>query len=209
MDELGEKIANLGFEVSPKKIPVEEIRKEILNYETCEAWKASLHVSKDDLDIALDNIATEFEDFAKRKDEKDSGLRYSVVETITKRIIQAHALISKSKTDEAELLIAEAYRLIKYCVDEKYFSADYVDGFRYVVRNLEFSVALETEADGWEAEKVEECVCHLKSFDSLSVKDQVGVLAVKQYFVGNLCRTAYDQQEAIIEKVCFQLECII
>ena len=204
MEDLLEKVANLGFEVSPKKkIPVERVRKEILNYETCEAWRASLRVSDDDLYIALDTITTEFEDFAKRRDEKETDLRYSAVETVTKRIIQAYLLLSKKNPDEAESVIAEAYRLIKYCVDEKYFSGDYGGGFRYVVKNLEFSVALETEAGGWEAEKVEECVSHLKSFESLSVKDQVGVLAVKQYFVGNLCRIAYDQQEAIIEKVCF------
>lgn len=201
IQSLTDAISNLGIE-SEELVPVISVQKLLLQHETCESWANLLPVSENELEIVLQTVNSEFEDFAHRTDENETDLRYSAVEMVTRRCIQAYIYLRKKLLDEVESILAEAYQLIQYCLKAKYFSFEYEEGFRYVVRTLELSLATEMEANkDRKQEFFSELKMHLESYEQLSVQSQVGVLAMKQYFLGNLYHGAYNEQIEVARKV--------
>ena len=199
IQDLSDAISNISI-ASEQVIPATSIHSLLLQHETCESWANLLPVSENEVDTVLQTISSEFEDFTHRTDENETDLRYSAVEMVTRRCIQAYINLKKKLFDEAESILTEAYQLIQYCLSQKYFSVEYEEGLRYVVRTLELCLAAETKKDR-EQEMMLELKMHLESFDKLSLKNQVGVLAMKQYFLGNLYHGAYNEQIEVAKKV--------
>lgn len=205
MDDLGEKLKNLNIpqdeeDLRKCKILKQKIGEKLLNSENFDKWFKEFGPFEQATNESVFKICErEFEEFAQRKSENESDLKYAAIEVVAKRCIQAKIHIENGDTSEALKFTVETSHLIKECIEKEYFSSVYANGFEYVVQCLE--IAVDQQIEDAKLKKLGENLIKLEKYEKFSNFDRVAGLALKVYFVGNLRRDAYDTQIQIIKKV--------
>lgn len=205
MDNLSEKLKNLNFnqneDISKKcKILKDIIDGKLQKIENFEKWfKEFGPFDLETTESVFKIFEEEFIAFYQRQSEDESDLKYSAVEIISKRCAQAKIRIESGDMNEALKYTAESSQLIKECIEKRYFSSIYGDGFRFIVDCLE--IAIDQHKKDVALDKLKENLAKLENVDKFSNFDRVGGLALKLYFLGNLRRDAHDMQIELLKKV--------
>lgn len=134
------------------------------------------------------------------------SLRYSVVEIIAKRCLQVEIKIRRNEFDEAS---TDAMAIVKFINKHKayYTEKEYMVGFRYVANCLAIQAHLKeiqkkNESKQVNVSRLKELLQTLNKYQHFGMHHQVGVLAIKQYFAGNLRKgSSHDFQLRIIRNV--------
>lgn len=129
MDILDVKIKALSI----KNDLLGEINETLTNVENCKKWFNKYGpFSKATLESILQICTAESQESANQPD-----LKYSAIETIAKKCIEAKIRIEKGKTTEALTVINDTKMLLGECKEDKYFADAYAAGFEFVVQCLQ------------------------------------------------------------------------
>lgn len=176
--------------------------------ETSSKWIREMgNVSQEELNVAMTVCKNEVDDYMKRTAEEDAGdMRYSAIETVAKRCIQAEIYVQQKDYDSGSNIAKDALGLIKDFHDKGYFNKEHMIGFRYVADCLTINAKVKNILKKGESRQVDmgrlrQLLEQVEQFKKFGKMQEVGVLAIKQYFVGNLRKSDYDMQTKIISKV--------
>ncbi len=188
---------------------LKEIDHALKTNETISKWIDELHkehgsVVDDGLDKLIEMSHNDGDFF--NPPEHDAGaLRYSVVEIIAKRCLRIEIKIRRDGF-QAE----DAISLVKFINQHKVYYADKENmvGFRYVANCLaikgqlqEIQKKMAKESKQVSASGLKELLKTINEYQQFGIPHQVGVLAIKQYFAGNLLNVCYDYQLKTIRNV--------
>lgn len=176
--------------------------------ETTSKWIREMeNVSQEELNVAMTVCKNEVDDFIKRTAGEDAeDMRYSAIETVAKRLIQAEIYVQQKDYESGLNNAKDVLRLIKDFYDKGYFNKEYMAGFRYVADCLTINAKVKNILKKGESKQVDmgrlrQLLEQVEQFKKLGRMQEVGVLAIKQYFIGNLRKSDYDLQTKIISKV--------
>lgn len=137
---------------------------------------------------------------SKNSFEEDAGaLKYSVVEIIAKRCIRIEMKIRRDEFQPSDVV-----ELVKFINQHKAYYAEKENmvGFRYVADCLAIKGQLkeiQKESTKVSASGLKDLLKKLNEYQHFGIPNQVGVLAIKQYYAGNLLKDLSH---------CFQLRII-
>lgn len=179
----------------------QKIKEKLGHSENCDKWFNEFGpFKKETIDSVYKTCDGGFRDFNQRKAENNNwDLRYSAIETIAKRCIQTKILIEKSNIKKALEFSAEILNFIEECIEKRYFSHSYKNGFNYVVQCL--VVAIDLQIVNTTVEELGRDLLKLDGNENFSTFDHAARLALKLYFVSNFQRDAHDLQIPVISKV--------
>lgn len=175
--------------------------------ETTTKWFSEMdivsRITTEDMVLALDICNSEFNESAHGASDAETD-RFSGIEAIAKRCLQAEINIRHCRDFSRALEIAaETLKVI-----QRYHGSnaeDYKIGFRYVVDCLMIKARIKmmmTEMDEqFDVTQLEGYLKDVEKFEAFGTKDYVAVLAIKQYFCGNLRKSDYDLQIQTIKEV--------
>lgn len=138
-------------------------------------------------------------------EENAGDIRYSIIEIITKRCLQTEIKIQRKEFDAATKDAKDIFTFIKN--HEAYFeNKEYTGGFQYVAKCLAIRSHMKLMQKECESKRVnmselKKLLKNVNEYQHFGAKQQVGVLAIKQYFAGNLRKSDYDFQLKIIRDV--------
>lgn len=206
MDQLDKKLQDMAINCDSKE-PDErqnlttQINELLRNTENCEKWfKEYGPFNTEILENVVKVLTTEFQE-SLNESTSDSELKYYAIENIAKRSLQARIHIENNDLATASEVVQEAQKLIKNCKEKKYFSEVYATGFSYVIKCLE--IVLDLKKRDVPLVSLQESLDFLREHETFSAIDEVAVLALKQYFLGNVKRDLnfQDVQIEILKKV--------
>lgn len=147
-------------------------------------------VTNEELNKLLDTTSKNDDDFTDSSKDDACALRYSVVEIIAKRCLQVEIKIQRNEFEEAS---KDALDIVKFINAHKayYEQTEYMVGFRYVanclaIRAQRNEIRKKNESKQVNVSRLEELLQSLNEYQHFGIHQQVGVLAIKQYFAGNL-----------------------
>lgn len=196
MDALDEKIKALSLKDDTGRL-LNEINGKLTNVENTKKWFDKYGpFSTATLESVLKICAAETEECASQLD-----LEYAAIENIAKKCIEAKIQIENGEMQEALTIIEETKKLVNELKKQKYFVDDYAVGLEFVVHCLEIEV--DTKLKDISVEKLEQHLKDLKRYETFDVLHKVAILALEQYFVGNIRRdtASHDIQIEIIKTV--------
>lgn len=206
MEQLDKDLQNMAINCK-SEVPDErkklttQIAELLRNTENCETWFDECGpFDNATLKNVLKCLTTEFQESLKEP-AIESELKYYAVEHVAKRSLQAKIHIEANDLRIASEIIQEAQRLIINCTEKKYFSEVYAAGFSYVVKCLE--IALNFKKPEVPLVNFQKSLDFLKKYKTFSKLDKVAILALKQYFLGNIKRdlNTLGAQIEILKKV--------
>lgn len=138
--------------------------------------------------------------------EDACALRYSIVEIIAKRCLQVAIKIRLNELEEAS---KDAVAVVKFINEHKayYAEKEYMVGFRYVANCLAIQghvkdIQKKNDSKEVDVSRLKQLLQKVNEFEDFGKHQQVGVLAIKQYFAGNLRKgSCHDFQIRILRDV--------
>lgn len=211
MDDIEDLLSNLNLnadnsandEVRDKYF--KEIYDALSKNETTTKWINELGPnSEEELNVVFNATKTSTDDFFRRVLENTAvNIRYSIVEIIAKRCLQAEIKIQLKEYEKASSDALDIVKLINN--HEAYFGdKEYMTGFRYVAKCLAIHGQLQQiqkKTVKVNLSKLKELLEQLNEYQQFGTKQKVGVLAIKQYFAGSLRVGDHDFQIKIIRNV--------
>ena len=95
---------------------LEQLNRALLKQENFSKWFHEEHVSDLELNAISEKLSIQAEEFAQRKDENESDVKYGAIEIFSKRCIQAQINILRKDFDEATKHIVEAIHFLDECI---------------------------------------------------------------------------------------------
>lgn len=211
MDLVNEILSNLRLttenltetNVKAKQL-IQDIASALEQNETSTKWFKEMDVvspiTTEDMVLALDICNSEF-------NESTQGSPDVSIETIAKRCLQAEVYIHRQDFNCALEIAEETVKLIR--MYHGYDAEEYRIGFHYVVDCLiidaKIKIMMTKMAEQIDVSQLEGYLKDVKQSETFGTKEHVAVLAIKQYFCGNLRKSDYNLQIETIEKVCIFL----
>lgn len=129
-----------------------------------------------------------------------------MIEIIAKRCLQVEIKIQRNEFQEA---VTDAMAIVNFINRHKayYAEKEYMVGFRYVANCLAIKgrvkeIRTKNECKKVNVSRLKGILDSLNEYQHFGVQQQVGVLAIKQYFGGNLRKgTNHDFQLRVIRDV--------
>lgn len=184
---------------------IQDIESALEQNETSTKWFKEMdivtRITTEDMVLALDICNSEFRSQEAADAEND---RFRTIEAIAKRCLQAEINIRHCLDSMRALNIAEeTMKLI-----QRYHGSnaeEYKAGFRYVVDclmiNARIKMMMPELGEQCDVTQLKGYLKDVNKFEAFGTKDHVAVLAIKQYFCGNLRKSDYDLQIETSEKV--------
>lgn len=195
----------------------EELDIALQKNETTSKWMKE--VGEENGPVSFDEICKLRKNAERENDEEGdaNALIYSVVEIIAKRCLQVEIKIQQSDFQAASKDIED---ILNFVNKHKayYANKEYVIGFRYVAKCLAIKGRLKEIKEKGEPKQInvsrlKELLESLNEYQDFGIQHQVAVLAIKQYFVGNLRKgKAHEYQLGILRDVSFRFQqflCIV
>ena len=140
------------------------------------------------------------------KDEQrhvNTDPRHSALPFVKKLCCEAYADIYNGNFDRVELLLQEARCRVQICAERNYLKSCYLDGMNYVFDNLELYSHFVAEGGTWTADKLNECMEHLRSYEGLTNENKAFILSMKCELFRHVCPKSYQEQIEISRLVWF------
>ena len=137
----------------------------------------------------------------------DATLKYFAIESVCFRAALAFLSGLVGQHNSAQMHLIDAIQDIKRIEENKYIEEEYLHGLRYVLKGLNAYNYLQRRRQELKEEghldndvgedEIQSITSNLDDFDKLSTKSQVGVMAARSYFDGQLRRPHEPQIEFI------------
>lgn len=154
-------------------------------------------------DLELNKMLGSLEQEESSEDDT-SAIRYKIIKKIAKRCIRLEIKIRQD-----DFRAEDAIDLMKFIDEHRayYAQKDYMIGFRYVVNCLAIKGQLKEISNKNGTEQISACGLRdllktVNEYQCFGIQPQVGVLALKQYFAGNILKgVCHDFQLKISRSV--------
>ncbi|XP_021952889.2 uncharacterized protein LOC110849754 [Folsomia candida] len=155
-------------------------------------------------------ISTKLDDFeTERKADTAKEVRHNAVEILADSCTLTFVAVELQKENVNQLVYDLEDKVDQYLLEEGYIDTEYHTGFIYILRLLKAFVALREIKTGKDSGDInpefrkwmEDGLDKKYGFDKLSKKGKAAVYCVKQTFMGDVDRSAYDVQISVLEEM--------